>query len=454
MSTRKQPHKPRDLAKYTQAHHEFKDPGRFPDSKVRGLYIHVGPRKTVWRFLSQARVNSKRVSTFKTLGTYPEMNTIEARKEALKVAGSVASGTAAPGKRQATKFGAAFERYIAHLRDKVAKENADRPDNEHKPARWADNVQKLYDTHLKPAWENWTLYDMSMNPLAVKQWHAKLYKSAPTSADHAGRLIRACYKEEARLDRTLPPTLPTSGIKFGKIKVSQKALDFPDFGAWRAAWEKIENPVHKGYHLAGLLTGCRPGELARIRKGDVDRDGMTVTLRNAKAGNDIVLPITPEIVFALDLAANAPAQTIVQRGLKGMRPGQVRKVALPRHGEVLVPDLVFPGARQAGHRSGLPVSGNALRHTFRSVAVSLGISEMLIHFLMGHALEGVSAKYTNELIILRSAELRTAQEKISHRMFELLRVKSASSGRTNLPGRYDFLSDRTAAFSIDEQRRR
>jgi hypothetical protein len=45
---------------------------------------------------------------------------------------------------------------------------------------------------------------------------------------------------------------------------------------------------------------------------------------------------------------------------------------------------------------------------------------MLIHFLMGHALEGVSAKYTNELMILRPAELRAAQEQISARVFELL----------------------------------
>ena len=45
---------------------------------------------------------------------------------------------------------------------------------------------------------------------------------------------------------------------------------------------------------------------------------------------------------------------------------------------------------------------------------------MLIHFLMGHALEGVSAKYTNELMVMRSAELRAAQEAISSRMVELL----------------------------------
>ena len=45
---------------------------------------------------------------------------------------------------------------------------------------------------------------------------------------------------------------------------------------------------------------------------------------------------------------------------------------------------------------------------------------MLISFLMGHSLQGVSAKYTNELMIANSEALRTAQEKISRRIFELL----------------------------------
>jgi len=45
---------------------------------------------------------------------------------------------------------------------------------------------------------------------------------------------------------------------------------------------------------------------------------------------------------------------------------------------------------------------------------------MLISFLMGHSLQGVSARYTNELMIANSQALREVQEKISRRIFELL----------------------------------
>jgi integrase len=245
-----------------------------------------------------------------------------------------------------------------------------------------------------PQWDGWTLAAMSQNPRAVKTWHAKLAKSIPTTADHCARLIRACYREEARLDRTLNPAAsPTSGIRLGKIKVSKAVLDFPDFSAWREAWGKIENPVHKGYRLAALLTGCRSTELAMIRESDIDLAERRMIIRNAKAGNDISLPITGEIASALAMANNAPPQTITMKGLRGMKRGEVRVIERKKlHHEIVASDLVFPGVRQAGHRSGLPVSGNGLRHAFRSIAVSLEISEMLISFLMGRSLQGVSAK--------------------------------------------------------------
>jgi integrase len=280
-------------------------------------------------------------------------------------------------------FRTAFENYLAHLKAQAEAKG--------KPPRWWLNASKLSELHIMPQWDGWTLAEMSQNPRAVKAWHAKLSKAVPTTADHCARLIRACYREEARLDRTLNPAAsPTSGIRLGKIKVSKAVLDFPDFGAWRKAWDKIESPVHKGYHLAALLTGCRPTELAMIRETDIDLDARRLIIRNAKAGNDISLPITGEIAFALAMAVNAPPQTITMKDLRGMKRGEVRVIERKKlHHEIAAPDLVFPGVRQAGHRSGLPVSGNALRH-----AVSLEISEMLISFLMGHSLQGVSAKYT------------------------------------------------------------
>jgi integrase len=417
---RNEKRKPRLLAdEHIEALREFADDdagllGYYPDSKVFGLAIFLGAKSTVWRFRQQSRSKGKRSSVFKTLGNWPVTDVEEARKQALIYSGAVAAGAAAPGKRQAMPFKTAFESYLAHLKEQAEAKG--------KPPRWWLNASKLSEAHIMPQWDGWSLAEMSQNPRAVKTWHAKLSKTIPTTADHCARLIRACYREEARLDRSLNPAAsPTSGIRLGKIKVSKAVLDFPDFAAWRKSWDAIENPVHKGYHLAALLTGCRPTELAMIRESDIDLGALRMIIRNAKAGNDISLPVTKEIAFALAMAINAPPQTITMKGLRGMKRGEVRVIERKKlHHEIVAPDLVFPGVRQAGGRSGLPVSGNALRHTFRSIAVSLGISEMLISFLMGHSLQGVSARYTNELMIANSEALRAAQERISRRIFELL----------------------------------
>src|SRR5579872_3695751 len=78
--------------------------GYYPDSKVFGLTIFLGAKSTVWRFRQQGRRKGKRTSVFKTLGNWPAMDVDEARKQALIYSGSVAAGTAAPGKRQAMPF--------------------------------------------------------------------------------------------------------------------------------------------------------------------------------------------------------------------------------------------------------------------------------------------------------------------------------------------------------------
>jgi hypothetical protein len=90
--------------------------GYYPDSKVFGLTIFLGTKSTVWRFRQQTRSKGKRSSVFKTLGNWPAMDVDSARKEALIFSGTVAAGTAVPGKRQAMPFRTAFENYLAHLK--------------------------------------------------------------------------------------------------------------------------------------------------------------------------------------------------------------------------------------------------------------------------------------------------------------------------------------------------
>lgn len=66
------------------------------------------------------------------------------------------------------------------------------------------------------------------------------------------------------------------------------------FPVWLAAWQKLR-PVRRSYHLTCLLTGARPGELARTKWGDLDADTLTIGGGNLKAGNTVPSPLTAEI---------------------------------------------------------------------------------------------------------------------------------------------------------------
>jgi integrase len=397
--------------------------GLHADKVVAGLFLYVGPRKSVWRFRQRRTARDKsgrRPTVAKTLGSPPEVGVADARKAALALASAVANDKAPPSKRTATTFETAWTGYLAYLQ---AKANA-----KGKPARHHANAVKLGDSLILPTWGKWSLIDMSSKDGvgAVADWHKKISRTnGPVSANRACELIRATYARWGRRD-DLPERLPTKAVDWNVEEPSQHALAPKDFKAWRAAWDKLGSDVHKGYFLFCLLTGVRPGEGARIKLQNIDTGARTFTIPNAKAGKDIVLPMTKEMAYAVKLAVEAPAekQTIRMRGLRGMKRGEVRIVARKQpHHEIIDPDLIFPGCRQMPSRTGLPMAGQALRHTFKTLHVALGISETLSSFLMGHALEGVSAKYIAEMIVLRSDELREAQCKISARVFELLGLK-------------------------------
>jgi len=292
--------KARKARKLTDEHitslREFEFRGLVPDSVVQGLFIYLGVHRTSWIYKKWARVKGKLKSREKTIGHWPALSAPAARIEALKEAATFASGAAVVSKKDATTFATAFARHLEYLTKKATDKG--------KPDRWRYNVEKLGKLIL-PTFGHWTLVEMSQRPDIVSDWHAELYKQTPASADHCARIIRAIYRREARRDRSLPPALPTSAIEFTKYEPSQVALDFKAYPGWRKAWKALESPVHRGYHLFCLLTGCRPGEGSRIRLNDIDTDARMFVIRNAKAGKDIYLPITPEIAFAISLAVNA-----------------------------------------------------------------------------------------------------------------------------------------------------
>jgi integrase len=88
-----------------------------------------------------------------------------------------------------------------------------------------------------------------------------------------------------------------------------------------------------------------------------------------------------------------------------------REATYKGHHEVKATDLVFPGCTQISAREALPVRGQGLRHTYSTVAVDLEVDDLIRHFLMGHAPQGISQRYVATLIVQNGPATRAAQER-------------------------------------------
>jgi hypothetical protein len=106
--------------------------------------------------------------------------------------------------------------------------------------------------------------------VAVKAWYLRLGDN-PTSANHCARIIRALYRRAATHDHRLPARDPVAVIgkkEWHQEAGEQKAADPKKLRKWYADLEAIPNATKRGYHLANLLTGARPGQLGRARWRD------------------------------------------------------------------------------------------------------------------------------------------------------------------------------------------
>lgn len=398
-----------------------------------GLRLYIGKRAATWQYFSQRRDHGSRAHTFKTLGRYnrghyfpgipasgrgqhdaPPIHRAEwhmdyraaCNKATVERAG-VIQGTPSVNPGAGPTFAQAFdggyeiiegrkpvkiEGYLQYL-ERQAQEAG-------KPPRWADKVGSLGRVYMVPKWGKYRLIEMSDAPNAVAEWCAGI-KSA-TSANHISRIMRAMWRRVAKRDPNLQfDNYPTRAFEKRKERGEQKGMIVRDFAAWYETVKALP-PVRHAYHLCNLLTGARPGELARTPWANVADDALTIG--NAKTGNAIPIVLTPEICACLKMATDA----------------------VPDHKP---DDLIFPGCESNLDRDKLPVRGHALRRTYRTFAHSLKVPDDIGNWLLGQAPEGVKAHYLLKWSMANNAAIVAAQHKISRAMMAALKAKPAVAKR-------------------------
>ena len=147
--------------------------------------------------------------------------------------------------------------------------------------------------------------------------------------------------------------------------------------------------------MVNLLTGCRPGELARLKWSDLfpvhpetgDRMKRSFAIRDAKAKNTIYVPI--ERSHCPRVEASARRERRKRMGLSGSHTKGSHITSFDD--------------------DGLPAHGMMYRRTWRTVAADVGVDELIAHFCLGHIPAGISRGYVVKMTLASGGAMRAAQ---------------------------------------------
>jgi integrase len=164
-----------------------------------------------------------------------------------------------------------------------------------------------------------------------------------------------------------------------------------------------ENPKAIAAIKLLALTGCRRGEIERLRWSEFDLHGHCLRLADSKEGRSI----RPLGRAAIELISSLPTEG------KFILPGS--------H-----PDKAFSGLAKVWRRiiRQTPLVGltpHGLRHAYASVACDLGYSEPTIAALIGHSTRTMTSRYIHHL----DAALVAAADTISDRIAAALEGQDA-----------------------------
>ncbi|MFF9552747.1 tyrosine-type recombinase/integrase [Methylobacterium fujisawaense] len=194
---------------------------------------------------------------------------------------------------------------------------------------------------------------------------------------------------------------PATGVKRPADKKRKRRLTPDEYAALgKALAEAEEGGAERWQAVAGVrllaLTGCRLGEIVKLRWSEVDRAEPCLRLEDSKEGAS-VRPISKAVLLILD-------------GIE-RPPGSVYVLPTARGGQGPFASLDDALERIAG-RAGLEgVTAHTLRHSFASTAGDLGYSDSTIGAMLGHAGHGVTSRYIHHLdAVLLAAADRVAMQ--------------------------------------------
>ena len=272
-------------------------------------------------------------------------------------------------------------------------------------------------------WLERPLRDISANE--VRHRHLKIGKlNGPYQANSVFRYFRAVFNDAQATHAELQDRPnPCVSLRRRWFKESQREETVEDLADWYIKVMALPNPIRRAFHLFVLYTGLRSEDARTIRWRDVDWEARTLYRPTPKGGEDraFTIPLSHRALAVLRYVR------LASRKLHPRSP------------------WVFPADSKAGHiaepKEQRQVKGkkirhlpgpHVLRHTYVTVALSLGFPEHEVGILVNHRLPkgSMTQRYVGRHVMFM-ARLREVQETVSAALTQAMLETPAFGGKAD-----------------------
>jgi integrase len=346
------------------------------------------------------------------IGPCSALTLTQARQRSRELLGTIASGVNPNAQRKldrarAISLAEAVEAYIETR--KSARRLAPRTEYDYRRMLYgalnADGTRK-FNGYLSP----WRARPLgSITPEMIARRHAELVKRSGAQANYAMRLLSAvCNFAGAKYRAGSAPLFAANPVKiladtkaWVRIERRQTCIKAHELARWFAAVLELSTEATvdladsvRIYMQVLVLSGHRPGELARLRVADVDLKARVFTVRVTKNRTDHTLPMSD---YLHELFSAWLAELEGEFVFPGTGP----------RGHIVEPKKLVAKVRTA---SGVSFTLQDLRRTFISIAESLDIPAYALKRLLNHKMSNdVTAGY----IVTDVERLRAPMQKVT-----------------------------------------
>tara|TARA_R110000868_G_scaffold380784_4_gene647015 strand:+ start:13431 stop:14684 length:1254 start_codon:yes stop_codon:yes gene_type:complete len=379
---------------------------RYHDDVLRGFGVRVMASGTKSFFVEKVvQGKQKRM----TIGRYPDLTVEQARREAQKLLGKIATGIdptleAKVSKRKAITLGQAFADYVKARKSM-------------KPGTITDYQYAL--NQVVPDWLNKPLLSITKDMIGKR--HTKHGETrSEARANLAMRIIRAIFNyaineyEDERGNALIlenPVRRLSHGRSWYRVERRKTIIKAHELAPWYEGlqqlshrYDAVQAEMLRDYFLLVMFTGLRRGEALGLAWSNIDLKAKTLTINDTKNREQHVMPLSD---YLYDLLCRRKAHAVND---------YVFPSDESRHGHLADPRKAMLKIREL---SGIDFTVHDLRRTFITTAESLEISVYALKRLLNHKMTGdVTAGY----VIMDIERLRKPMQMITDHLLKNMGV--------------------------------